>query len=673
MTAAVAALAAFGLYVWTAAPDLTLVDSGELALAAVNAAPAHPPGFPLWVATAHLATRLPLASPVRLLNLLSALAAALAAGALLIAGERLLAAVGGGHDGARRRLIAAGGGALLFATSLNPWTWSALTEVYALNLLLAAAAVACFATAAAAIGPLAGAGSAKPSAGRAEARAGGEPSPAAARWAAVGVLLGVLALANHHATAVPVLLALGLLLWGLAPRLLRHRLVGGALAAGGAATAALYLWLIPATARDPGLRWGGIDGPSLLLRHVLGQQYRLQLGGAGEARQVLGEFFGTLFFGCGLPVAALVVVALILPGGGRPPEPARRRTRFLAAALLALVGLNLLLSVLYVAGPEDRMAYDLPATIGWCLLAALGLWKLLGPAPGAGPAKTEAGGGSAATARRRATALVMLVGGVAWNLWANLPRAALREERSARRFVEETLGGLPDGGVVLTTEWNLYAPYLYLRHVEGYRSDLRVIDLLLLRRFWYYDYLERELPELVAASRREFDAFREQVTLFDLGRPYDRRRMQPLYEALVARWLEIGQAAGGAYVDWTSREHPQEASWMRRLPLAPDGLLLTVAAPGAPPPPITPKDAANLAYLRSRLTPEALTGDLSNLPPRHHPYWRVWRNYQLAVEASLLLAARRGGEALEERRRAYAAWYPEIDLAVERVRAQSAG
>jgi hypothetical protein len=57
-------------YYLTSAPDITLVDSGELVLAAAGPGVAHPAGFPAWTLLAHVATLLP-GDPIRNANLVS--------------------------------------------------------------------------------------------------------------------------------------------------------------------------------------------------------------------------------------------------------------------------------------------------------------------------------------------------------------------------------------------------------------------------------------------------------------------------------------------------------------------------------------------------------------------------------------------------------------------------
>src|SRR5437016_1291499 len=71
-------IASLVLYVCTLAPTVTLVDSGELIVAARSLGVAHPPGFPLYVLLAHLATLVSIGNVAVRVNGASALFAALA-------------------------------------------------------------------------------------------------------------------------------------------------------------------------------------------------------------------------------------------------------------------------------------------------------------------------------------------------------------------------------------------------------------------------------------------------------------------------------------------------------------------------------------------------------------------------------------------------------------------
>src|SRR5215475_12323597 len=60
------------VYGWTLAPTVTPTDSGELILAADGLGVAHPPGVPLWIMLAHLASLVPVGNVAVRINFSSA-------------------------------------------------------------------------------------------------------------------------------------------------------------------------------------------------------------------------------------------------------------------------------------------------------------------------------------------------------------------------------------------------------------------------------------------------------------------------------------------------------------------------------------------------------------------------------------------------------------------------
>src|ERR1700751_5203834 len=86
-------LGALLLFSWTLAPTVTPTDSGELIVAAHGLGVAHPPGFPLWVMLAHLASLMPLGNVAVRINFLDGLFAALACATLaLVVAELMITA-----------------------------------------------------------------------------------------------------------------------------------------------------------------------------------------------------------------------------------------------------------------------------------------------------------------------------------------------------------------------------------------------------------------------------------------------------------------------------------------------------------------------------------------------------------------------------------------------------
>src|SRR4051812_132752 len=80
-------------YFWTLAPTVTLVDSGELIVAARFLGVAHPPGFPLYLMLAHLASVVPIGNVAERINFASAFFAALAAAMLVLVTSEFIASL----------------------------------------------------------------------------------------------------------------------------------------------------------------------------------------------------------------------------------------------------------------------------------------------------------------------------------------------------------------------------------------------------------------------------------------------------------------------------------------------------------------------------------------------------------------------------------------------------
>src|SRR5712675_1889230 len=148
-------LVALVVYSRTLAPTVTLTDSGELIVAAYGLGVAHPPGTPLWVMLAHLASLLPVGSVAVRINFSSAVFAALACAMLtLVVAELLVTASCFAAPRRRKRAVRQGsniessnagglltfapavGAGLLMAFSRTLWAYATITEVYALNALL---------------------------------------------------------------------------------------------------------------------------------------------------------------------------------------------------------------------------------------------------------------------------------------------------------------------------------------------------------------------------------------------------------------------------------------------------------------------------------------------------------------------------------------------------------
>jgi len=93
-------------------------------------------------------------------------------------------------------------------------------------------------------------------------------------------------------------------------------------------------------------------------------------------------------------------------------------------------------------------------------------------------------------------------------------------------------------GMLLTADWQVYSPLLYLREIESQRRDIIAIDIHLLRRSWYFDCLERQYPELLNQNRAEVSAFLDDLRAWE-NDPARYARNAALTERINSRFYQV--------------------------------------------------------------------------------------------------------------------------------------
>lgn len=517
--------AALLAYLLTLAPGVGFTDSGELVVAAYTLGIPHSPGFPLYVLLGWLFGHIPLGSVAWRLNLLSAVWAATAVGAFFLLAYRCLpdessreparsgdrgrkAERAGSRRLQRARAVAAGCAALCLAFGITLWTWATVAEVYALQ-------------AAVLVGMLSALFAALRGSGR-------------WAWGAAGLCFG-LGLANHHVMTLVFAPALVFLLLA-APD--NRRAVGrGWLPAmlGLALGLALYLYLPIRAAQGPLLNWGNPVNLQRFIWHITGRQYQVNLFAVPLSAMLDNLGFGLrLWWEQFTPAGFLLAVW----GLGAMWRRDRRMALFCALVVIADVAFASHYDI-----AEDSDAYYIPTFLMTALWLAWGAHATLAWAGG----RSRPSGGKKRGERSRAVylpfayaalaALVVLNVGLHWRQ-CDKRRLHLPEDYAAQALAE-----LEPNATFLTRDWQAYSPLLYLQHVEGRRPDARIIDVELVRRTWYLDYLARQYPDLVSRCRAELDAYREHLYRFEYGLPYDASAIQERYIALLNAFIREGRPA----------------------------------------------------------------------------------------------------------------------------------
>jgi Protein of unknown function (DUF2723) len=491
------ALGAFVLYFLTAARDIVVGDTPELAAAAITLGVPHPPGYPLLVLVGHVFSWLPFGSIPFRVNLTAVVASAATVGLVYLTARRVVG----------EWLWAALAAVLLVVNPLF-WEWSLAFEAFPLNNLLAAGLIY-----------LVVAWHERPDRGMLLAGA---------------ALLAGLGLANHQSIVLlgPAVL---FLLWARRSTLLRSRQVVLLSAIALSVGLLPYAYVPWAAVHEPFWNWMGVSSFSDLVALITRQNYgtgqlinvpNLAGGSAVERmRAHLGSFTGleVVLLGLGAIGAYLwqrwyfwfAILAFIFAG----PAFAAYANANLAANFLPWVFGRFLLLSHVVAAP--LMAFGL-LFVAYLIREVGSLISLVVP-------RYALMAGVAAVVLAGAAATVLVT------YQANDQRA----NQIARLFAEDILASVEPGAVLIANGDEAIAPLAYLQSVERHRTDVQLLIGPLLTEPWYIRQLRARYPDLsLPFERLRIDAARmkdlvdanvDRTQIYAVGNLLDAESIAPAY------------------------------------------------------------------------------------------------------------------------------------------------
>ena len=541
-------LAALLLYSWTLAPTVTLTDSGELIVVAYGLGVAHPPGVPLWALLAHLASLVPLGNVAVRINFSSAFFAALASAMLtLVVAELMITASYLGASKRRKKgaqrskkaasrtrdegsgidrllvLAPALGAGLLMTFSRTLWSYATITEVYALNTLLILVILflmlrwrRCIIADRKSSGIAADAGQIS------HRRITAHDTFLYAAALVFGFALGV-----HHVTVALILPALGVIVYrteGLRFFTSRRLIYAALISIGALAT--IYAYLPLAASHSPVINWGNPHSLQEIWWHITGRQYQVYFS---FTPKIMGEQFVEF---CRMALREFgfswLPLSLVLAVAGLASASRQDRTTFWFLSFIIIADLAYALSYEIA---EDKDAYYVPTFISIAIAAGFGIrWFIqlaVSKSMPVGRPYLAAG------------ITVLLTSAIAFT--ANWPFNNRRHYFIAHDYVENVLSAIEPNGLLLTLDWQVASPMFYAQEVEQRRRDVKIVDINLLRRSWYFDYLRHAYPGLIERSREKVDVFVENLKEWERD-PGAFTRNQALTQKISAAFEEMIQS-----------------------------------------------------------------------------------------------------------------------------------
>jgi Protein of unknown function (DUF2723) len=525
-------LVALVVYSWTLAPTVTLTDSGELIVAAYGLGVAHPPGTPLWVMLAHLASLVPVGNVAVRINFSSAVFAALACAMVtLVVAELLITAscfpaprrtnkaarqgsnIQGSNRGQLFVFAPAVGAGLLMAFSRTLWAYATITEVYALNALLVLFVFFLVVRWRRRI---------------IETRTDSKvPVARHDTWIYAAAFVFGLAMGVHHVTVALTLPAIAVVVYrteGLKFFTSRRLLYAALISI--TALILVYSYLPWAASRAPAMNWGNPRSLQEIGWHITGRQYRVffSFSPATVGAQFV-EFCRMVFREFGF---AWLPLTLFLAGAGVASAYKRDRTAFWFLLLIVLADLAYALSYEIA---EDKDAYYLPAFISIVIATGLGIQWLI----------QRAASSPSPMWRRYVAAATAIVLTSATAFTANWPFNNRRHYFIADDYVENLFSTIAPNGLMLTQDWQVASPMLYAQEIEQRRGDVKVVDINLLRRSWYFDYLQHAHPGMINRSREKIDPYVAILKQWE-SNPATFSQSQDLTQRISMAFLEMIQA-----------------------------------------------------------------------------------------------------------------------------------
>jgi tetratricopeptide (TPR) repeat protein len=465
----------FIVYVITLAPSIYFIDSGELGAAASNLNIAHPTGYPLFTLIGNLFSKLPIASKIYNLNLMSAVFGALGSFMLFKLLSLLVIQFRTNLDKKQSQKLTDEilnkiclGCSLIAAFGLTYWNSSNVIEVYSLHIAIFVSTIYFFL--------------------KAIFENGGD-NIVDVNLMTSAFLIG-LGFSNHMSTAylIPGFAYLYFSVYGgkidsikALAVLFVPMLIG--------LSAYIYI-LIRANSAE--FSWGNPNTIERLWNHVTAKEFSRRMFSSSESvSSQLGKFFALYpkEFGY-LPIV------LAIPGILMMFKESKKIFVFTALLFLTTVLYSINYNII------DIETYFLLAFVVTTIWICFGMTAIV--------LRYE-------SLSKVLPTMFMLLFVIP--LTMNFSGASKAKDYAVKDFVENVYSSAPENSIIFTKLWDfVVSPSLYLQSVENLRKDLTIIDKELLNKSWYVEYLMKHKPPIYENSQKEFDDYLTEVKSYELNK-----------------------------------------------------------------------------------------------------------------------------------------------------------
>lgn len=498
--ASVIFILSFAVYAITAAPGVTFTDSGELAAVCVTLGIAHPTGYPLFILLGHFWSLLPLPfSEIYSLNLFVGVLTAMSSVVFFFI---MLSIFDYMESRTKKKLYPISLMLMAFATSLaysfaaTIWAQGVAIEVYSLQLLIFNLIIFVV------------------------IKATTSKQKNEKHFFLAALLIG-LGFANHMTTVlvIPAVLFLFFKNPGeqlkfssskfiLLLSLFIPLLVG----------LSLYIYLPLRSATGPEFNWGDVSrGLDKFLYHVMGKQYQVWMFTGEESIAKNLKIF-------------IEILPAQLGWLGFVPFAFGLYKSFRSAGSIFVFLLLLIVVCLFYAlnySIHDIEAYFSLAFIAILIFAGIGIYGI-------------------SKINFKYAAIFFIIPVI--SLAMNYSRNDRSDEYLVPEYTRTLVNNLEENAIIISSQWDFWcSAFWYYQSVEGYRTDVAMIENELLRRTWYPEQLMKWYPGTISPCKTKIKEFMVDLERFESGEKYS-NMIQSRYENMINCFIDTHYGKRPVYI-----------------------------------------------------------------------------------------------------------------------------
>lgn len=519
----------FVIYLFTIAPSVVQIDSGELATVQITLGIAHPTGYPLFTIVGYLFSLIPLPfTKIFQMNLLGAIFCSASVGVFVFAVKLVLDNLGlfnpiedvkknktkklKKKEKSKKKTTATSDniipdyvkylsavfGGLTLAFSKTFWFQSTSVEVYSLHLLLITIIILFLI----------------------KVFINSNSNDKILPWIIFSLFLA-LGFTNHMTTLLilPGVAYLYFLRYGFNPNSIKR--VGLMILFFIPVLIIFYSYLPIRASQSPLLNWGNPIDLERIFRHFSGKQYQVWLfSSTAAAKKQFIHFVETLpiEFSISLILAAIGLFAAFI------------KAKRLFIFLIITFFFTILYSINYDI--HDIDSYFLLAYICLAFFTAFGVVFVL-----------------TIKDLNKYAAIGILAAVLGIQVYSNVDEVNQSGIYTFEDYTKAVVGSVTEDAIIFSYQWDYFiSSSYYYQNVEDYRKDVAVIDKELLRRSWYYNQLSNAFPGLFNGVQNEVNEFLKALIPFEKSEDFDAQKLETHFRSIMTGLVTTSIDKKGFYV-----------------------------------------------------------------------------------------------------------------------------